>query len=240
MRKVNYLFGALALGLGMLVGTLGVSLFTGSSFPATFIAKLHGQDNVQTVSGTAQNSAQPLPEQASDSGDTNNGSGTNSSNVNASSNLAGQQNDVLSPDQNGTGKDTPILSPLQQQIIADYKQDIGIFFGAWKSADEAAFRVKLAKAYTGDLLEKHAHRAEGFLAQGIGLDVSQITFDRVDIESSDDNTATLLANYRYTARDYSLADAAPVGEEHEQIVHMRVNLVKQNSHWMITGETTMP
>ncbi len=97
----------------------------------------------------------------------------------------------------------------------------------------------LDKTVRDALLEKHAKRAEEYLGQGIGLDVSQITFDQVDIESSDENTATLLVNYRYTARDYSLTDTASVGEEHEQIVHVRVNLLKQNSRWLITGESVI-
>ncbi len=213
MRKSNYLLGALSLGLGILVGTLGMSLVTNSSSPASFISKLRGQDKIQTVSGEVhdpvQSTVQSPPTPATDSSVTNPTS----------------------------GKDAAELTPLQQQIITDYKQDIGVFFGAWKSADMATFRIKLSKAYTGELLEKHARRAEEYLAQGVGLDVSEITFDRVDIESSDENSATLLVNYRYSARDYSLADAAPVGEEHEQIVHVRVNLLKMNSRWMITGES---
>jgi len=130
-------------------------------------------------------------------------------------------------------------SLLAQQIITDYKQNIGIFFGAWKSTDMDTFRLKLAKAYTGDLFEKHARRAEEYLVQGIGLDVSQIIFDQVDVESVSENAATLRVDYRYTAKDYNLTDGATVGEEHEQIVQVRVNLVKQNSRWLITGESTI-
>lgn len=128
---------------------------------------------------------------------------------------------------------------MAQQVITDYKQNIGIFFGAWKSTDMASFRLKLAKAYTGDLFEKHARRAEEYLVQGIGLDVSRIVFDQVDVESVTENTATLRVDYRYTARDYNLTDGTAVGEEHEQIVQVRVNLVKQNSRWVITGESTI-
>ena len=102
-----------------------------------------------------------------------------------------------------------------------------------------AFRLKLAKAYTGELFEKHARQAEEFLVQGIGLDVTQIIFDQVDVESSDANTATLRVDYRYKARDYNLADGAAFGEEHEQTVQVRVNLLKQNSRWIITGESSI-
>lgn len=233
MRKMNYLVGALALGLGVLVGTLSMLLLTNSSSPASFISKLRGQDKVQTVSGTqTPPTLNTVPDSLS---------GTNApsdlGNSDSISNPVRSENDVLSLGQNGSNKDTPALSQLKQQVITDYKQDIGIFFGAWKSTDMESFRVKLAKAYTGDLFEKHARRAEEYLVQGIGLDVSQITFDRVDVESANENTATLRADYHYTARDYNVADAATVGEEHEQTVHVRVNLLKLNSRWIITGES---
>lgn len=211
MRKMNYLFGALALGLGVLVGTLGVSLLTTMNSPTSFISKLRGQDKIQTVSGPVSNPIQTSPK--SDPA----------------------QTDMPENNHNSSNED----SLLAQQVITDYKQNIGIFFGAWKSTDMASFRLKLAKAYTGDLFEKHARRAEEYLVQGIGLDVSQIVFDQVDVESVSENAATLRVDYRYTARDYNLTDGAPVGEEHEQIVQVRVNLVKQNSRWVITGESSI-
>lgn len=211
MRRVNYLFAVLALGLGLIIGTLGVSLLSGSSSPTSFISKLRGQDKIQPVSGAVSSPEQTSP----------------------------VSNMVPDVQVGNTAADNTALSPLQQKVISDYKQDIGIFFGAWKSPDMSAFRLKLAQAYTGDLFEKHARRAEEYLVQGLGLDVSKISFDRVDVENAGENTATLRADYSYTARDYNLADAAPVGEEHEQNVHVRVNLVKQNSHWLITGESTV-
>ena len=240
MRKMNYLFVALALGLGVIVGTLGLSLLTKSSSPTSFISKLRGQDKIQTVSGAVSNpeQASSIVSMAPDAPAGNNDS-LNGANPDSTSNPVGQQNDALSLGQNQDNKDAAALSPLQQNIISDYKQDIGIFFGAWKSVDMATFRLKLAKAYTGELFEKHARRAEEYLVQGLGLDVSQITFDRVDVENADTNTATLRVDYHYTARDYNLVDAAPVGDAHEQNVHVRVNLLKQNSHWMIVGESTV-
>ena len=204
MRKMKLLFGALTLGLGVIVGTLGVSLLTNPSAPGSFISKLRGQDSVPTVTGV----------------------------VNVQDNLSATNAALYSANPDS------ILNQAEQQIVADYKQDIGIFFGAWKSADIDTFRLKLAKGYTGELFEKHARRAEEFLVQGIGLDVTQITFDQVDVESSDANTATLRVGYRYKARDYSLADGSSFGEEHEQTVQVRVNLLKQNSRWVITGENS--
>ena len=216
MRKMNLLFGALALGLGVIVGTVGVSLLTNPSSPGSFISKLRGQDNVKTVSGVVNDSTQ-TPQFPNTVQDELSKTNADSYSVNADS----------------------ISDQAKQQIIADYKQDIGIFFGAWKSADMDTFRLKLAKGYTGELFEKHARRAEEFLVQGIGLDVTQITFDKVDVENADANTATLRVDYRYKAKDYSLADRASFGEEHEQTVQVRVNLLKQNSRWLITGESTI-
>ena len=216
MRKTKLLFVALALGLGVIVGTLGVSLLSNKSSPGSFISKLRGQDNVKTVTGVVNGSTQTPPPLNTVQNDP---SGTN---VPLNS---------ANPDSS--------LNPADQLIVADYKQDIGIFFGAWKSADMSTFRLKLAKGYTGDLFEKHAKRAEEFLVQGIGLDVTQITFDQVVVESSDANTATLRVNYRYKAKDYSLANGASFGEEHEQTVQVRVNLLKQDSRWIITGENSI-
>ena len=216
MRKMKLLFGALALGLGVIVGTLGVSLLTNPSSPGSFISKLRGQNSVQTVTAGVDDSTQTPPDLNTVQDDL---SATNAALYSAN------------PDS--------ILNQAEQQIVADYKQDIGIFFGAWKSADIDTFRLKLAKAYTGELFEKHARRAEEFLVQGIGLDVTQITFDQVHVESSDANTATLRVDYRYKAKDYSLADGASFGEEHEQTVKVRVNLLKQNSRWIITGENSI-
>lgn len=237
MRKMNYLIGALALGLGVIVGTLGMSLLTNSSSPTSFISKLRGQDKIQTVSGAVSDSTRTPPTLNTPSDAlAQNSTSSDSGNSDLESNQAEQPSNALSL---GENKGSAQSSALKQQIITDYKQDIGIFFGAWKSADIDSFRLKLAKAYTGELFEKHAQRAKEYLDQGLGLDVSQITFDRVEVESADANTATLRVDYRYSARDYSLTDAAPIGDEHEQIVHVRVNLIKQNSRWVITGESTV-
>ena len=200
----------------MIVGTLGVPLLTNQSSQGSFISKLRGQDNVQTVTGRVNDSTQSTP-------------------------VLNTVQDDLSKNNAASYSANPdsIQNQAEQQIIADYKQDIGIFFGAWKSVDMNSFRLKLAKAYTGELLEKHARQAEEFLAQGVGLDVTEITFDQVNVESSDLNTATLRVDYRYKAKDYSLRDGTSFGDEHEQTVKVRVNLLKENSRWLITGETSI-
>ncbi len=210
MRKKNLLFGALALGLGVIVGTVGVYSFTNSDSSGSFISKLRGDEKVQTVTSTK------TPPTDTIEGDL------------TETNLALYS---ANPDS--------ILNQAEQQIVADYKQDIGIFFGAWKSADINTFRLKLAKAYTGELYERHSRRAEEYLDQGVGLDVTKITFDHIDVESADANTATLRVEYRYVARDYSLADGTSFGEAHEQIVQVRVNLLKLDSRWLITGESSV-
>ncbi|MGC7871918.1 hypothetical protein ACPUYX_10360 [Desulfosporosinus sp. SYSU MS00001] len=244
MRKMNYLIGGLTLGVGVLVGTIGMSLVTNSSSAASFINKLRGQENVHTVSVPVADSSQ-VPQTNNTETDTSVNNPT-SDQTSGDSSAPGQSDSSLSANtaaQNGVSqgqaKGTSVPEASKNQIIADYKQDIGTFFDAWKSVDIDTFRLKLAKAYSGEIFEKHARHAEEFLVQGIGLDVTSINFDRVDVESADANTATLRVDYRYTARDYNITESVPVGEEHEQNVHVRVNLMKLNSHWMITGESSI-
>ncbi|WP_088188849.1 hypothetical protein [Desulfosporosinus sp. FKA] len=244
MRKMNYLIGGLTLGLGVLTGIIGMSLVANSSSAASFINKLRGQENVHTVSVPVADSGQ-VPQTGNTETDTSVNNPT-SDQTSGNSSTPGQSDSSLSADtaaQNGGSqgqtKGTSVPAALKNQIIADYKQDIGTFFDAWKSVDIDTFRLKLAKAYSGEIYEKHARRAEEFLVQGIGLDVTSVNFDRVDVESADDNTATLRVDYRYTARDYNITESVPVGEEHEQNVHVRVNLMKLNSHWLITGESSI-
>lgn len=127
----------------------------------------------------------------------------------------------------------------QDKIISDYKQALGILFDAWKVKDMPAFRSSIASAYTGEIMENHILKAEKFLPRGIGLYVSEVSFDDVDIESADKYSATVNAIYRYTVRDYDLDEEYPFGEEFSHFVHVRANLVKIDSRWMITGETVI-
>lgn len=210
MRRNNILLATLAISVGVIIG----ALITNPGSQGSYIAKLRGQNNISTVSAGVNEPPQTPPAQE-----------------------AGQNE----PPEAGVfqdGADQDAALALEElQIIADYKQDIGIFFGAWKSTDIDAFRQKLEKAYVGDLLERHIRQAQEFLVQGVGLEATEISFDQVDVEAADANTATLWVKYRYKARDYSLADGATFGEEHEQVVKIRVNMLKQNSRWLITGET---
>ncbi|RNC63043.1 MAG: hypothetical protein AWM53_01665 [Candidatus Dichloromethanomonas elyunquensis] len=137
--------------------------------------------------------------------------------------------------------ETPIaLSKTEQEkLISDYKQALGILFDAWKATDMTAFRSKIAAAYTGEILENHIKKAEKFIPKGIGLSVSEIKFDNVEIESADKYSATINASYRYTVRDYDLDEQYPVGEEMNHFVQVRANLVKIDSSWLITGETVL-
>lgn len=127
----------------------------------------------------------------------------------------------------------------QEKIIADYKQALGILFDAWKSKDMPAFRASIGNAYTGAIMDSHIKKAEKYLPRGIGLYVSKVSFDDVDIESADKYSATVNAIYRYTVQDYDLDEEFPVGEEYNHFVHVRANLVKIDSRWMITGETVI-
>ncbi|WP_206811978.1 hypothetical protein [Paradesulfitobacterium ferrireducens] len=240
MRKMNWLITSVALGLGMVIGILGFAMVSNTTASTPEFIKFLKGENSQTLLG------------ANTPG---NASGTNTPGANAgdsagegSAGESGSPNLPFSPafgdynlePEGDIETDSEIPKETSDQIISDYKQDLGVFFDAWKSKDMTTLRTKMAKAYTGALLEKHASRAETFLNQGVGLDVIAINFDRVTVEKADLNTATVRADYRYTSRDYNVVDSAPVGEAHEQTVHVRVNLIKVNSHWLIAGETVIP
>ena len=149
-------------------------------------------------------------------------------------------------EENGTIKDknqdqnnTDLTQAEQEKIISDYKKNLGILFDAWKAEDMPTFRERIANAYTGQLMENHILKAEKYLPNGIGLSISEVSFDDMRIESADKYSATVKAIYRYTVRDYNLAEGYPYGEEYKHFVHVRANLVKIDSRWLITGETSI-
>ncbi|HWQ72195.1 MAG TPA: hypothetical protein VN370_07730 [Desulfitobacteriaceae bacterium] len=209
MVKRKRFVALITLILLITVGIVGFSA-TNPTYTVSLITKLLGKTNVETLATNSQPSGNGSQETSGDK-----------------------------QPQTETNEKQEISPELSQQIITDYKQDVGIFFDAWKCTDILSFRTKLASAYTGEILEKHAKRAEPYLSQGIGLDVIKIDFDQVMIEKADNSTATLRADYRYTASDYSHENASPIGESHEQNVHVRVNLININSHWLITGESSL-
>ena len=238
MRKMNWFVGSVALGIGMIVGIVGYALATSPATADTLLVKLRGgKDNYVSSNNQGPAATNLLnPNGAADPADSPVGDNLNPD-LSPITGQIGQE--PLVPNQSGKTAGSNVAPQLAQQIIADYKQNIGTFFDAWKSQDMLTFRSKLSKAYTGELYEKHARRAENFIVQGIGLDVTRINFDQVSVESATTTSATLRADYRYGARDYSLGKQTPVGEEHEHAVHVRVNLVKVNSRWLITGETPL-
>lgn len=211
MSKRKWFLAIITLGLGITVGILGFSV-ANPTYTESLITKLLGKTNVQTLATDTQ-----------------------------SLDSSGQETseDNLPKAETSVEQDNNISQQLSQQIVTDYKQDIGIFFDAWKCSDMLGFRAKLASGYTGEIMEKHAKQAEPYLSQGIGLDVIKIDFDQVTIEKADKSTATIRADYRYTASDYSHENVSPIGEAHEQNVHVRVNLININSRWFITGETSL-
>lgn len=221
MRKMNWFVAILTLGLGITVAMLGFSVANPTS-AESLIAKLRGKSNIQTLANASSGSSQGLNE-------------SNMPNVGAEV----YQPIVLNSSSDESETNDEIPPQLAQQIITDYKQDIGIFFDAWKSMEMTVFRAKLATGYTGGILEKHANRAEPYLLQGVGLDVIRIDFDQVTLEKANDSTATLRADYRYTASDYIFENDSPAGEAHEQTVSVRVNLIFVNSRWLITGESVL-
>ncbi len=230
MRKRNWFVAILTLVLGITVGMLGFFVANPTS-AESLITKVRGKTPAQTLANVSQDSNQGLNE-------------TNMSNVGTevyqsldlkSSSIG--NSDSATNTSSGTNEKIP--QQLAVQIITDYKQDVGILFDAWKSTEMSAFRAKLATGYTGSILEKHANQAEPYLLQGVGLDVIRIDFDQVTLEKADKSTATLLADYRYIASDYSFENAAPAGEANEHNVNLRVNLIYVDSRWLITGESSI-
>jgi len=255
MRKINWLVGSISLGIGIAIGVLGIALASSPTAPS-LLAKMHlGTANGGVITtGGSQNPAAPVaapfvagqdgsavspngeqllpPEPAATAGTDLNGENPSASGPDSSFSSA-QANKELKEGSEG------ISRILAQQIIGDYKQDIGFFFDAWKSADMTAFRSKLTRAYSGELLERHARQAEEYILQGVGLDVSNISFDNVVVEEAGAYTATLRADYRYTASDFILSEGKTVGTPIEHVVHVRVNLIKSGQRWLITGETIL-
>lgn len=245
MRKINWLVGSIALGLGMAVGIVGYAVATTPAVGDSLLMKFKGGNDPQTVTvnsdlstnltdstANTNNSNETFPASAS-------GEGTASVGGAESEEISGGSTDGTTNSANGQAAQNNVQNDLVQKIVSDYKQDIGLFFGAWKSTDMVSFRAKLAKAYAGDLYEKHARQAEDFIVQGVGLDISDIRFDKVNVESATSTSATLEATYGYVAQDYSLGEQSPMGEKIEHQVHVRVNLIQTNAHWIITGETPL-
>lgn len=234
MRKINWLVGSVALGLGLVIGIVGYTVATTPAAGNSLLTKFGAGNNTQTVSNLvkpADSTSTINPGNATDSVQAN--PTTPDANTNPLSPSAGAQ--AGGSESNSAG----VTGELSQKIIGDYKQDIGYFFGAWQSTDMVKFRNQLTKGYVGDLFEKHARNAESFIIQGIGLEVSDIHFDGINLESATSNAATLEATYRYVAQDYNLGEQKSQGEQTEHLVHIRVNLILTNDHWMISGETPL-
>lgn len=245
MRKINWLIGSITLGIGMVVGIVGYAAATTPSTGNSLLTKLGIGKEAQMVSSTVKSDAansDPLNSNITNSNTTN--SNTASQNMlNPSPDLNGNTSlpASASGEESATGNNgsSSVPNELAQKIIGDYKQDIGYFFGAWKSTDMIKFRSGLSKAYVGDLYEKHARQAEGYITQGVGIEVSDLSFDEVKVESATASSATLVATYRYTAQDYRLGEDTSQGEKTEHLVHIRVNLIQSNARWLISGETPL-
>lgn len=250
MRKMNWLVGSIALVIGLVIGMVGYALAITPVDGDSRLMSFLGDKDAKAATGSLQDSNTQTPDAQNslttdpNSLDANSPLGTSGMNSESYPGSASGEGDLSAagttfpnsatlPDSQSNG--VPV--EIAQSIIADYKQDIGIFFEAWKSSEMVSFRSKLSKAYTGDLYEKHARQAESFIAQGVGIEVSNIRFDQVTVESSTATAATLTAVYHYVAQDYDIGEQSPFGEKKDHQVKVRVNLIKDNARWMITGET---
>ncbi|KLU59323.1 hypothetical protein CEB3_c43090 [Peptococcaceae bacterium CEB3] len=187
-------------------------------------------------SASAGSDAVPSPSSGPAPSGSSGTSGQGSQSAGSASGASGQGSQSPA---SGTGSAEPVPPAAAQAIIADYKQDIGTFFDAWKCQNVKAFKAELAKGYAGPLLDSHVKQAEPYITRGVGIDARSITFDSVTVENANADSATLRADYRYTAGDCNLKDGKGTGVPTDHSVHVRVNLVKINQRWIITGETPL-
>ncbi len=219
MRKTYWFLTVSVFFLGILVGVAGYIVWETSIQPGT-----HYQDKDNATKIDA--SQYQIPDPSIESHDLG---------------LSNLDEKDLTPN-NGQEKDqedSELSTVEQEKLIADYKQNLGILFDAWKAEDISMFKELIAQAYTGQLMETHIQKAEEFLSEGVGLYIDEVSFDDIRIETADKHSATIKAIYRYTVRDYNLTEASPYGDEYKHFVHVRANLIKMDSRWLITGETSI-
>lgn len=240
MRKMYLLIGSVALGVGLVLGVVGHALATtpvdGSSRLA-FWDKKESQSTTGPIGGSLSESTAGSPLNPNNPSPTNGLFNPDPNDPEASSGLypSTPEEEDIDPSE----VESNISEALALKIIADYKLNIASLFEAWKSTDMISFRAELSEAYTGELFEKHARQAEPFIAQGVGLEVSDIQFNEVKVEAATLGSATLTASYKYVAQDYDIGNQVAMGESTQHQVSARVNMVKKDNHWLITGETIL-
>jgi hypothetical protein len=250
MRKMNWLVGSIALVIGLVIGMVGYALAITPVDGDSRLMSFLGNKDAKAVTGSLQDSntqtqdaQNPMTPDPNALG-ANSPLGTTGMNSESFPGSASGEGDLFTSGTTFPNSETlpnsqsnGVAAEIAQSIIADYKQDIGLFFEAWKSPEMVSFRSKLSKAYTGDLYEKHARQAESYIAQGVGIEISNIRFDQVNVESATSTAATLTAVYQYVAQDYDIGEQTPFGEKKNHQVKVRANLIKDNARWVITGET---
>lgn len=245
MRKMYLLIGSVALGVGLVIGVVGHALATTpeDGNPRLAFWNKDSQSTTGAIGGMLNDSTSgsALSPNNPDNGLNPFGSGG----LTPQAGMDGlhpysPEEEVLDPAELEPGKATNnVPEDLAQAILTDYKLNVATLFEAWKSPDMTAFRAKLAEAYTGELLEKHARQAEPFIAQGVGMEVSSIRFDELKVDSAASTSATLTAVYSYVAQDYDIGNQMTLGESTKHQVKVRANLVKKDTRWLITGETLL-
>lgn len=237
MRRMYVLIGSIALAVGLLVGIVGFAIASTLQEGASPLAFM-GKNNVQTVSGAP--------------GDGEGGEGEIESPLSdakrdADSLMPEEENQHLTQDEEALDITIPtpglsektIPAELEENIISEYKLNLAALFEAWQSPEMMTFREKLSQAYTGELFEKHALLAEPYIAQGLGLQVTDIDFVSVEVENATNMAATLKAKYSYYAQDFNLGEQMAVGDKKRHEVEVRVNMIKGEDNWLITGETLL-
>ena len=219
MRKIHWPLTVSVFFLGILLGVAGYIVWETSIQPGT---QLQEKENATKIDAKIDPGSHEYLDPDSTSHDLGLG------------NL--DENGMLKTDEDDE-QGNELSAAEQEKIIADYKKNLGILFEAWKAEDITKFKEMISKAYTGQLMENHVQKAEKFLPNGIGLYITEVSFDDIRIESADKYSATIKAIYRYSVSDYDIDENYPYGEEVKHFVHVRANLVNVESDWLITGET---
>jgi len=229
MRKSYFIIGTVALGVGILLGAVGYALATAQSSPGTAAGTINTTnplpvDNRDQLEGEGDDLFSSPEEEVFDS---------------AELDLSELETETQRPRSTLKANEEQIPEALEQEILASYKLNVAKLFEAWQSPDMITFRTQLKEAYTGELFEKHARRAEPYIVQGVGLKVWDIFFEDVKVDTATDSTATLTASYTYTVQDYDIGNDMTMGQSAQHQVNVRVNMVKIDSRWLITGETKL-
>ncbi len=125
----------------------------------------------------------------------------------------------------------------EQQVTADFKNDMTFMVKAWKNAnDTEAFRKILSLGFAGELLDQKVTEAEEFIVAAQGVDIIPLNFGQVKVTKIEGNKALLEAEVSYSGYTYNLSTGVR-GEKFDEVrLHNEYTLELTGNQWYITGE----